>query len=168
MRQTTLVLLLAISVAASLPGQTLGEDSITLCGVSLKLGMDREGTMHQLVSACDAKPFDTEGKMWNLYEKSNPAIEVGSVAFFSGKVGHVSRNWITTRDAWDLVEALYFVAKNFQAEHHISCNLRNDYVEQPGMSFKRVTLQCGGKTIIMVAGQQKAERSPLSVTENLP
>ena len=167
-RQLLLMLAITVSLCAGTDPAEPSEDSITLCGVVLHIGAERDVVMHPLASACDLKPADSEGKSWKLYEKGNHSVEIGSVMFFSGKVGLVTKAWATDGDEMGLADALYFASRGFVIEgRHASCSIGADQFDEPGISARRVTITCGRKDIVLVAGRAKGLHARVDVSENL-
>lgn len=155
-RQLLLMLAITVTVRAGTDSGGPSEDSITLCGVVLHIGAERDAVMHQLASACDLKPADSEGKSWKLYKKENHSVEIGSVMFFSGKVGLATKAWATDGDEMDLADALYFASREFVLEgRHASCFIGADQFDEPGSVPVELRLRAVGRTSSWLPGEQR-------------
>jgi hypothetical protein len=164
----TLSLLVSAAFAISAFGQDLDTDAINICGARLTIGMELQAVMELVSRQCDSKPVDREAKMWKFYPlKGDRANSIGGVYFVAGKLAQISRHWSSGSDMLELAEGLYFAVRNFTRENRTTCYLTADQTDEPDVSFKRVTITCGRKNIIVVAGRGTKGFRDAGITENL-
>jgi hypothetical protein len=169
------LVLLTVPLVAGLllSAQPPSRGRVVLCGLSLELGMNQAAVLREAGRYCDAKvmvprQIDSQVEIWDLFTKGRAPIRVGGVDFDGGqKVMSLHRDWANEADSEQLVQALYLAAKEFIAEGRTACTLQADQSEDTMLSTKRVTIQCGAKSIVILGAHGPKGMHSEDVTENL-
>ena len=159
----------ALPLLAQPPAPT-AEGSIVLCGATLRIGMERDEAMHKVSASCDVKPFspalDPEQRRWHLYSRAKPHQEIGELSFASGALVVASKIWARDTETAGLLDAVFFAAGTVSAQGGHSCAVASAYKDEPGQSFKMVTIVCGRKQAVLSFGRAGRVET-WSVTEDL-
>jgi hypothetical protein len=172
---TTFVL--AVSLAISMPAQTIAPPnqpskrlSIWI-GMPLELGMSRDEIISKLAESYKLTKVQSTGDDWIVAEKQNAEIWQGYLGFQNAKLTYASRSWTQgDEDTFAFALAFWRAMSEMDREGRNTCTFEVPTTNSPTAEIRYVRFYCGMKRIEIMAtdvlnGQAKGHQ--VSVNEIL-
>ena len=159
---------LFVGLSALCAQQPHNQDSIEMCGVTLRIGLPQDGVLKSLAVQCTHLSTGDDGTSWLIATKDKPPKGVGTVFFKAGRLSLVGKFWEEGAKApVDVGDALYFAAAHFLDEGRRSCSLGAFQNEVPELRYKRFSVICGRKELRVSVSRAKEFGDILEVEELL-
>jgi hypothetical protein len=165
-RCVSLILALLLSVPISSAQAQVADDTISLGGFDLRLGMEQEDVLKRLTSAYEITHVEIAPGSWVVHRKGQRTSVVGSLSFDRGKLIAVNKQWgpvAGDQTASGLGTALFNAARALPAGTASSCTVSVTSFSLNSSVAEQTVIECGSRSLRITSGAQIAP----AVTETI-
>ncbi|HJQ26887.1 MAG TPA: hypothetical protein VKA60_23435 [Blastocatellia bacterium] len=154
MKHITLALLCVILlVTPAAPQGTKEPPSLVIAGVTLQIGMLKEGVLAKLSRTCKlTEGSDNRFTIMRKFETDDFTF-LGSITFTADKVSLVQKHWLLNNDtpsADDLADAIFAVVSHLEEINETVTELKTRTLRDAGFSAHEVIIRTGHRQVVIV------------------
>ena len=127
------------------------DESIFICGIHLKIGMDKEEILSLIANHCIYTLHNDFSNIYTIWDSKDKNRILGFVTFDSNdKLNYISKKWFNKKfdscsDAWEL---LFKLLTKYQNKHQITTNTR--FIVKPEYKAKSIEFLTGERNITVI------------------
>jgi hypothetical protein len=151
------------------------DEMLEIKGVELRLGMDERVVAQKLreknFGVREADSSEPGRKTWFLCE--SPDVKdcdpvLGQVSFYNRRLNVISKQWVDTKSATEVVSAFYGATKDLKKRGFTHCQLATEETLEPGSEIQYVEMKCSAHLSLRIIRFHSTKTpSPVPVQEVL-
>ncbi|MDH3267398.1 MAG: hypothetical protein OEM46_00950 [Ignavibacteria bacterium] len=126
-------------------------ESIFICGVHLKIGMNKEEILSLIANHCIYTLHNDFSNIYTIWDSNDKNRILGFVTFDSNdKINYISKKWFNNKfdscsDAWEL---LFKLLTKYQNKHQVTTNTK--FIVKPEYKAKSIEFLIGERNITVI------------------